>query len=137
MATFRFTFPPAAAGMSYTIRDADGGTVGTGTLGTSSDTQGPVVLVQTGLAATGSFEAEAVNPPTYYTSRARGVLDIPTTLQALSGDDGDAFSGSYNDLTDVPSEFPPADHTHSASDITSGTFAAARIPSLSQSKITG
>lgn len=44
------------------------------------------------------------------------------------------FSGSYNDLTDLPSEFPPA--AHSASKVTSGTFAAARIPSLAASKIT-
>ena len=47
---------------------------------------------------------------------------------------GSGFSGSYNDLTDVPSEFPPADHD--ASKVTSGTFAAARIPSLAASKIT-
>jgi hypothetical protein len=35
---------------------------------------------------------------------------------------------SYNDLTDVPSTFPPATHTHDAADITSGTLAIARIP---------
>lgn len=35
---------------------------------------------------------------------------------------------SYNDLTNVPSTFPPATHTHSASEITSGTLALARIP---------
>lgn len=28
------------------------------------------------------------------------------------------FSGSYNDLTDVPTEFTPSSHTHNASDIT-------------------
>lgn len=44
------------------------------------------------------------------------------------------FSGSYNDLKDVPSEFTPA--AHDASKVTSGTFAAARIPSLAASKIT-
>jgi hypothetical protein len=33
---------------------------------------------------------------------------------------------SYNDLTDVPSTFPPSTHTHSAADITSGTLANAR-----------
>lgn len=43
------------------------------------------------------------------------------------------FSGSYNDLSDVPSEFTPA--AHSASKVTSGTFAAARIPTLAASKI--
>jgi hypothetical protein len=35
---------------------------------------------------------------------------------------------SYNDLTDVPSTFPPATHTHAAADITTGTLAIARIP---------
>ena len=35
---------------------------------------------------------------------------------------------SYNDLTDKPSTFPPATHTHSAAEITSGTLALARIP---------
>lgn len=43
------------------------------------------------------------------------------------------FSGSYNDLTNVPSEFTPA--AHDASKVTSGTFAAARIPTLAASKI--
>jgi hypothetical protein len=35
---------------------------------------------------------------------------------------------SYNDLTDIPSTFPPSTHTHAAADITSGTLALARIP---------
>src|SRR5690606_19217885 len=38
-----------------------------------------------------------------------------------------AFSGDYDDLTNVPSTFPPAAHAHSASDITSGTLADARL----------
>ena len=33
---------------------------------------------------------------------------------------------SYNDLTDVPSTFPPATHTHDAADITTGTLDNAR-----------
>jgi hypothetical protein len=35
---------------------------------------------------------------------------------------------SYNDLTNVPSTFPPSTHTHAAADITTGTLALARIP---------
>ena len=46
------------------------------------------------------------------------------------------FSGSYADLTNVPTSFTPSQHTHAASAITSGTFATARIPNLSASKIT-
>lgn len=39
----------------------------------------------------------------------------------------DYFSGSYNDLTDVPSTFTPSSHSHAASEVTSGTFDDARI----------
>lgn len=31
----------------------------------------------------------------------------------------------------------PGDHKHDAADVTSGTFAAARIPAVAQSKVTG
>src|SRR5690606_34686525 len=40
-----------------------------------------------------------------------------------------AFSGDYGDIINVPSTFPPAAHTHNASDITSGTLADARLSS--------
>lgn len=45
------------------------------------------------------------------------------------------FSGNYGDLSGIPSSFTPASHNHAASEVTSGTFAAARIPSLAASKI--
>jgi hypothetical protein len=35
---------------------------------------------------------------------------------------------SYSDLTNVPTTFPPATHSHSAAEITSGTLALERIP---------
>lgn len=44
--------------------------------------------------------------------------------------------GSWNDLTDKPTSFTPASHSHAASEVTSGTFSADRIPSLAASKIT-
>lgn len=38
---------------------------------------------------------------------------------------GSGFSGSYNDLTSVPSEFPPA--AHGAAKVTGGTFGGAVV----------
>ena len=76
--------------------------------------------------------------------------DIPTALSELSSDathrtvtdaekntwNGKSnFSGNYGDLSGIPSSFTPSSHNHAASEVTSGTFAAARIPSLAASKI--
>jgi len=47
-----------------------------------------------------------------------------------------SFNGVYSSLSSIPSTFTPAQHTHAASDITSGTFGTARIPNLATSKIT-
>lgn len=43
----------------------------------------------------------------------------------------------WGDVTGKPSTFPAANHKHDAGDIDSGTLAAARIPTLSLSKVTG
>ena len=59
-----------------------------------------------------------------------GVTGKPSTYTPAT------HSHAYADITGKPETFPPADHTHAAGDIT-GTLAAARIPSLAQSKITG
>lgn len=40
-------------------------------------------------------------------------------------------------LNKIENGIADADHQHDASDIASGTFAAARIPTLAQSKVTG
>jgi len=37
-------------------------------------------------------------------------------------------STSWDDVTGKPTEFPPADHTHAATDVASGALAIARIP---------
>src|SRR5699024_5032337 len=44
---------------------------------------------------------------------------------------------AWGDVTGKPATFPAADHKHDAADIDSGTLAAARIPNLAQSKVTG
>ena len=44
---------------------------------------------------------------------------------------------AWGDVTGKPATFPAADHKHDAGDIDSGTLAAARIPTLSLSKVTG
>jgi len=54
-----------------------------------------------------------------------GTAWVPQTPATGSGGGG---VSSYSDLTDVPTEFPPEAHTHTATDITSGTLAIARIP---------
>ena len=46
-------------------------------------------------------------------------------------------SPAWGDVTGKPATFPAADHKHDAADIDSGTLAAARIPTLAQSKVTG
>ena len=58
----------------------------------------------------------------------------PTTIDGYGITD--AFDGAYSSLSGIPSTFTPASHTHAASDVTSGTFATARIPNLAASKIT-
>ncbi|RUP38860.1 MAG: hypothetical protein EKK60_08710 [Gordonia sp. (in: high G+C Gram-positive bacteria)] len=52
------------------------------------------------------------------------------------GDDGAPGTTNWSGITDKPSTFTPATHTHAASDVTSGTLDAARVPNLAASKIT-
>ena len=51
---------------------------------------------------------------------------------------GDQFTAvAANRIEQGVADSAPAEHSHAAGDVTSGTFAVARIPSLAQSKITG
>ena len=58
-----------------------------------------------------------------------------TAGTALAGNTS-LFDGAYGSLSGTPSTFAPSSHNHAASEITSGTFSTARIPSLAASKIT-
>ena len=64
----------------------------------------------------------------------------PITAERLNSiERGVAASGltaTWGQVSNRPSTFAPAAHQHPASDIT-GTLAAAQIPTLAQSKVTG
>lgn len=80
MATYTFTFPTAAAGLAVTIRDDEGATVDTDTLGTVTPTDGAIVLTAT--LDIGDYVAEAADTQTFRSFRAPGILDLHTTLAA-------------------------------------------------------
>ena len=54
-----------------------------------------------------------------------------STFRSNIGAGTSSFDGAYGSLSDIPGSFTPASHTHAASDITSGTFANARISASS------
>lgn len=73
---------------------------------------------------------------------ARDVRDIyarsvaEKALKKAEESSGGPSSVAWADVTGKPATFTPSTHTHAATDITSGTFDAARIPTLAQSKVT-
>src|SRR5690606_27489903 len=73
-----------------------------------------------------------------YDTGYQGFTSAEAALIASAVQPGDlaavAFSGDYDDLTNVPSTFPPAAHTHNASDINAGTLSDARLPSEMSAK---
>lgn len=90
----------------------------------------------------------STNLPTFFSigpglSLTAGVLDAVAVAPSWTSITGKpafatvATTGAYADLTGVPSTFAPAAHTHAAADVVSGVLAAARIPSLAISQITG
>jgi hypothetical protein len=71
------------------------------------------------------------------TTSAKGAMPILSDVatQYLNGD-GAWSAVAYSGLSGIPSTFAPSAHNQAASTITSGTFDAARIPSLAASIIT-
>lgn len=66
---------------------------------------------------------------------------VPTSDKALTNkkyvdDQLSNYTPDWDDIQNKPATFTPSAHSHNASDITSGTLDAARIPTLDQSKIT-
>lgn len=86
------------------------------------------------IATTGS-----INDLVDSTSTGRAVLGAANAAAARTaiGAGTSSFDGAYASLSGTPSTFAPSSHTHAAADITSGTLADARIPSLAISKTTG
>lgn len=60
--------------------------------------------------------------------------ETPITAEALTHIE-QGIADAHSELAETQETLE--DHNHSASDITSGTLSAGRIPSLAQSKITG
>lgn len=86
------------------------------------------VTTTTGLPTSGGGAAvTSVNSQT-----GEVVLDA-TDVGALP----DTYAPTWASVTGKPATFTPEAHTHAAADVTSGTFAAARIPSLAISKTSG
>ena len=66
----------------------------------------------------------------------KGFVDaLNVDAATLDGQNGTYYL-AWNNLTGVPSTFTPSAHTHDAGDVNSGIFSIARIPNLSASKIT-
>lgn len=64
-----------------------------------------------------------------YTDSSTTYDEKVATESWVNGKSFSTFDGAYSSLTGVPSSFNPSAHNHSASNITSGTFANARISS--------
>lgn len=89
-----------------------------------------------GYLTTLAFSALTGKPTTIAGYGITDALVLGTTgTTALAGNTS-LFDGAYGSLSGTPSTFAPSAHNHAASEITSGTFSTARIPSLAASKIT-
>lgn len=73
-------------------------------------------LLQTTLPNVSNFTCEDVAACSVVAELQQDVININDTLSGLSDV---ALSGSYEDLLDIPTQFPPQAHTHEISDINS------------------
>lgn len=80
----------------------------------------------------------AFQPDKWASGPSGGTPITPAELNRIEAAGAAASAApAWGDVAGKPSAFPPADHAHAADDVSSGTFAAARIPTLAQSKVTG
>ena len=89
-----------------------------------------------GYLTTLAFSALTGKPTTIAGYGITDALVLGTTSTTALAGNTSLFDGAYGSLSGTPSTFAPSAHNHAASEITSGTFSTARIPSLAASKIT-
>jgi Phage Tail Collar Domain len=104
-----------------------------------------MLLLAADLQFTNPISAELVFGDTYFinppaTTERQGVVELATAPETATGTDATRAVtpfGLKSLLTALLAGYSQTGHAHAASDVTSGTFADARIPSLAQSKIIG
>lgn len=106
----------------------------------STDTgQGPVIPAHPTSPGLMYYDSATLTPgyvlPGACLVISSGVLALTTACTPVSPDW--AASSGLGQILNKPSAFPPASHTHSASDIVSGVLDIARIPALAISNVTG
>lgn len=78
MATYDFTFPASAAGKSVSITNSSDVEVDTATAGSASFPNGPIVVTK--VLPVGDYVATATDAGIFYSSRAKGVLNVGASL---------------------------------------------------------
>lgn len=109
------------------------GQTGTVTLTSSSVSAASAVHMHVVADITGFDAAAAAAAPVQSVAGRTGVITL--TAADVGGLAAVATSGSYTSLSNIPTTFTPASHTHAASEVTSGTFDVARIPTLSYTSL--
>lgn len=109
-----------------------------------TDTNYWVVWTEAEAASTVAWANVTGKPTTFNAGTLQGVTlsaTTPTANQFLRYNGGTStwvpttYAPDWSEITSKPSSFTPASHVHSADDVTSGTFGAARIPDLDAAKI--
>lgn len=72
-----------------------------------------------------------------YTKFHEAWENSPSTATPVSAAALDHIEQGISNASSTADGAAPASHTHVAADVTSGTFTAARIPDIAQSKVTG
>jgi len=94
----------------------------------ATDNPHGVTKSQVGLGSVDNYSRSHYDSRYLRESNNLSDLDNASSARSNLGLASVASSGSYNDLSNVPSEFPPESHNHSADDITSGELSWDRVP---------